>query len=86
MSADIRSERSQHPTSPPASIAARLLLPLKRPSDYSDVHAELVAEHAVRPNLLRDDVDEMVVVSLDRPEKCERADTQLSAADMIAPT
>ena len=67
----------------------RVLVALKRPADYFDVHPELVVEDAMRPGfgweLIRDDGQE-VVIALDRPEEYERSAAKTVAADMLAPS
>lgn len=72
-----------------ASTALRVLVALKRPADYSDVHPELVVVDAMREGapweLIRDDGEE-VVVAVDRPEEYERAAAKTVAAEMVAPT
>jgi hypothetical protein len=69
--------------------APRVLVALKRPADYSDVHAELVAEDAMRPGhgweLIRDDGAE-VIVAIERPEEYERTAAKTLASELISPT
>jgi len=72
-----------------ASTAPRVLVALKRPADYFDVHPELVAVDAMREaapwELIRDDGEE-VVVAVERPEEYERVAATTVAAEMVAPT
>ena len=72
-----------------SSVPSRVLVALKRPADYFDVHPQLVAEDAVRPGVgwevVRDDGPE-VIIALDRPEEYERTAAKAVAAELVAPT
>lgn len=72
-----------------ATFSSRVLVALKRPAGYSDVHPELVVQDALRENapweIVRDDGAE-VVVALDRPEEYERASAKSVATEFVLPT
>ncbi|HEY4083436.1 MAG TPA: hypothetical protein VGM81_22325 [Burkholderiaceae bacterium] len=65
-----------------------IVIALKRQPDYSDVHAELVIEDAMRPGwaceLLRDE-GTAVVIAIDRPEGYERSSAAGLAREAIRP-
>ena len=66
-----------------------VLVALKRPPGYEDVHADLVVEDAMNPDwpwdLLRDE-GAAVVVSIDRPEGYERTSAAEVAKEAVRGT
>lgn len=67
----------------------RVLIALKRPPGYEDVHAELVIEDAMNQDwpleLLRDE-GSAVIVAVDRPEGYERTAAVEVAKDAVKET
>ena len=69
--------------------AAPVVIALKRPPGYADVHPELVIEDAMRPEwsyqFLRDE-GAAVIISVDRPEDYERSSASEVAKEAVRPT
>jgi hypothetical protein len=72
-----------------ASSPSRVVVALKRPADYLDVHPELVVQDALRENapweIVGDDGSE-VLVALERPEEYERVSAKSFALEYVLPS
>lgn len=70
------------------SQASPVLVALRRPHGYEDVHAELVIEDAICPGwtyeFMRDE-GAAVVIAVERPEDYERASAYSVAKEAVRP-
>jgi len=69
--------------------ASPVVVALKRPHGYEDVHAELVIEDAMHPGwayeFIRDE-GAAVVIAIERPEDYERASASSLAKEAVRPS
>jgi hypothetical protein len=68
---------------------SQVVVALKRPPGYEDVHPELVIEDAMRPDfayeMVRDE-GTAVIVAIERPEGYERSSASSVAKDAVNPS